>query len=274
MNRVYGIVGMAVIATLVLAACEVRVSVSPRFPDAVRVSAVTTRDDPVSQGELRAGESIVYRVRVDSSVAAAGDLLYTEVDTGTSLSMVQYRSDGTPFASSRRPEFFASGLAALDAADVLAPQEVITTRVCRGACVIRDAGTGTVFVELENQTGSRVSYSLFAFVEDFQDEHEPGNRSRGGAVPLIDFDSGALETLGDVDWFVADRDGDFRFSSDSEVRPRAEIRTADGEPLSPPEILMPGETRQIFAGETIRVFSEDRDRAAAAGHSFYVVEIE
>lgn len=243
------------------------------FLGAERVDATTDRDATVFASNLAPGEEQVLGIDVSSATASAGDALIIELDASLDLSV--YDEDRSPYASSSSSDFFAAELDAVSSS-ALETQAIGVARACRGSCVIRDAEAGTSFVRITNSGSSTANYTLYAYVDDYDDTGEPANDDEATAVDLNDFDQGAIETLGDEDYYRVAAAGEVSFnapaaSSEIAARLRAEITEADGTPIV---TLEPGQSEdRLFAGDIIRVYVEGGERAGAAAVSRYVLEL-
>ncbi len=251
------------ILALLLSACAVTITFVVD-PDQT-VSANTNPNAPVDSATLAAGQRIFYEV----NIATSGQALYLEADAN--LSMKVYNANSSEFASSSSPSFFASGFtaASLDVVD-LAPQQSPVERVaCRGSCVIRDNNVSTVFVSLQNKNVSSVAYNFYAFTEDYDDVNEFANDSQAGAVLFgvsVSNESGAIESLGDVDYFEVEISGTLNFDHSSAVNIVADV--IDGSSGQVLTTLNAGNSYAVLAGDLIRVYAND-NRAGSSSASFY-----
>ena len=141
---------------------------------------------------------------------------------------------------------------------------------CRGACVIRDALADTYYLRIDNTSSASVTYKLYAAVQNYDDAGEFANNTVGGAVSLNGTDTGALESLGDIDYYRSTVRGNVSFTSASALAPQAEIRASDGTLLA---TLAPGQAYdRLTVNDTIKVFAGN-DRAAAAAQSKYTLNV-
>lgn len=246
------------------------------FLGAERLDATTDRDATVFTSNLAPGEEQVLGINVSSATVSAGDALIIELDASLDLSV--YDEDRSPYASSSSPDYFAAGLEAVSSS-ALDSQGIGVARACRGSCVIRDAEAGTNFVRITNSGGSSVTYTLYAYVADYDDTGEPANDDEATAVDLNDFDQGAIETLGDEDYYRLAGSGQVSFSAPSASAEianglRAQILDEGGKELA---ILEPGQVSDdrlaLRSGDIIRVYVEGGERAGAAAVSRYVLEL-
>lgn len=194
---------MALGLLIALASCQ--------FPHEVPRTATATNDaeTEVSSGLLRSGDTVVYLVRVPSAVANQGPLLYLEleaINTEARIEITAHDLLGNPYARSRSSEYFfdPAGTLAMAGEPSLTAQTIAPTVSCRGPCILQPARMGVIRLEVRNASIHDTRYNLYAFAEAFWDVNEPGNDTEQGAVviPVGGTVQGALETLGDVDYFV------------------------------------------------------------------------
>ena len=145
---------------------------------------------------------------------------------------------------------------------------------CRGACVIQDAAASTFYAKVKNTSDDDVSFDLYAFVQDYSDGTEPDNNQRADIAPsFADLESGAIESLGDEDFFRVTTDGQLLFTirPDVVIDLKAEIVDALGETIADAPA---GRTVQVQAGDYIKIYVPSGDEAAAASASGYDLEIQ
>lgn len=273
---------MALGGLVALTACALLPN--PIFPDATRVTVDNDRygpTTPIASDLLLVGEEVVYAVRVPQAAVNQGPLLYLEVEALNPLTDVEvtaYTALGAAYAQSSNPAYFtgvstASALAAEDSA-ALAVQSITPTVSCRGPCILQPATATTVFLKIANTGIDSTNYKLYAFTEPYWDEHEPANNVPGGAVEFDGLVQGALETLGDVDYFVtAGPVSSIRIEGSAVVAPRAKLTDA----------ITGGELGTITAGtaKNEEIFSEPKqvrvrvvsgtNRAGPSASSFYEI---
>ncbi len=231
------------------------------------VVSPTDPDTSVKSGRLASGDTQLLAIDVSNAQAAAGQAIFFELDRNIDLSV--FNADRSIYASSNSPAFFAAGSGGLGAA-VLTTEAISINQVCRGACVIRDVSAGTYYLRIRNQSNAAVDYKLFVYVEDYKDQGEPGNGNETTAISLSDVDLGAIESIGDVDFYKVTRGGTLEFRSNSVLELRAEVRGEDGTTVT----LSPGDRyARLIAGDVIRVFELTGTRAAASAASSYTLEI-
>lgn len=230
------------------------------------VDAGTDFDAAAAAGSIAPGEEKLFLVNVSNDTAAAGAALYLELDAALNLTVLD--DDRSVYATSSSAEVFAAGTAGLESRG-LAPQTISNVRKCRGACVIQDASAGNYYLRVENTSGDTVNYALYAYVTDYSDDNEAVNDAAATAVSLGDFDNGALESLGDEDYYVASKNGKLCFGGTSWSNARVNVTNIDG--LD--QTLEPGGSISLRADDVIRVYEPGGDAAAAASVSKYVLEI-
>jgi hypothetical protein len=266
MNALKTLWTLAAVAAVAVVLVACTITIAPRFPDATRVQTTTDGNAPVDSRTLAGGQSVVYAVRVSGS---AGPLAYFEVDSN--LAMRVYGPTGAPYASSSSASYFESGFgAASTALGEVEAQGITVLRECRGSCVIRPARNETVYVELTNTRSSSVSYRFYAYTADYMDDNEPRNGTADGAVSFDRVESGALETLGDRDYFRVERGGRLFFDAPNrDIDAQAEIIAGQRVIAT----LRHGRQFDVEVGDLIRV-SSSTNRAGPSAESVYYLEIQ
>lgn len=236
------------------------------------VTANTDAGAPVGdEVTLEPDEIVVFEVTVPVSTSQAGSALYIELSEELDLSV--YDEERTLFASSNSADQFARGDSGLSAAGVDAQAITVSSR-CRGSCVIQDAEASTFYAKVKNTSNDEVSFSLYAFVQDYSDGTEPDNNQRADIAPtLAQTESGAIESLGDEDFFRVTTDGTLFFT----IRPnvvidlKADIVDALGEKIAD----APADRGvEVQAGDYVKIYVPSNDEAAAASRSGYDLEIQ
>ena len=264
---------------LVLGACSVTVFIGELVDETVDATVYTgsvlTSASIADADTLGRSEEKVYRVRLGST---AYDATYIYLDAD--LELYVYDSDGRLYATSTSRDFFASGSAGLasTSASVLAPADVAVQLACPGSCVILPTSfDDPLFLRVVNRGSSAASFNLWTVLRDFEDS---GEASSGAvSIPTVasgDFATGALETLGDVDVFVAEDSGTLFFdgSPASGIVYEAEI-TDPFDLGQAPIYIRSGDASAIQFGEEVRVYAVNAsDRAAASGFSIYFLDID
>jgi hypothetical protein len=275
------VVPVSLIASLILlAGCTV--VVEPFEPETQPISASADPLSPVDTVTLGSSEEIWYEVSVSSSLASSSDVIYFEAepqgfaDTSGVLSLRRYASSGTVLASSVSPAGFGAGTTTLTSVSSSEFSPAIVNAVnCRGPCIILPSTSGTFLIRVRNISGGTITVNFFAFGDQFADGNEPFNDTEDGAVGLFldDVDTGAIETLGDIDWYVVNDPGTFLFTSLSSAELRAEVW--DGNVLV--DTLSPGETEGVRVGDEIAIFSAGNFAGPPGSDgegTFYTVELD
>ncbi len=201
----------------VLSACSITVTYDPP-PNATPVTANADNNTPVDSSVTVPGNSTMYfDVALPSSVRAY-PLVYFELTADLNLSLINYSSAYQTLASSSSASYFASGsvgLASLAGGGGPIAQSIGVSYACQGSCIIwPTSGTTHYYLGVENTGSSPATFDLYVYGYHYQDSNEPGNNVQAGAVPLSSgsADSGAIETLGDVDWWYMTASGNVSFT--------------------------------------------------------------
>jgi hypothetical protein len=270
MNR--GLSSIFVLSSLIfLAGCTISVNLPNPFPDAIVRSVSDDPDTFVAQGNLDPGESIVYEMRLSSSQMSQ-QAVYFEL--GNNLNLYVYSSQGTLYAASSSPTRFHAGTAGAQGvgSEGYRRTGIGPTQTCDGSCIIHDAESSRLFVEIENPSGSLTQpYGMFAYVDSYDDLGEFENDTSGSALPISlgGSESGAIESIGDVDYYRASANGNLLFTAPVGIDVRANIIIEGGDPL-PVENGVP---RGVFAGDLILVNAAGNDTAAVSASSEYFLEL-
>lgn len=203
-RRLLPLAALAALA-LVLAACEITVTPGPTWPPtfADTVDAQDTATPSVqADGTLAPGATRYF----DLDVNIVRDLVYAEVQGSSGLRVSIFTAGGTRIAVSESPTYFAASLSALSSsAEAVAGSAISVAFPCLGPCVAVPSTASSYVVAVTNTSGSSASFELFAFTIDATDQNE-ANDSVASAIVLNsgDTDQGAIERLGDTDYFVYD----------------------------------------------------------------------
>lgn len=259
---------------LVLAACSDPGSGGPGFPDPDpdpdperTVLEAAGFNAPAHTGSLAGGE-IDYFLIPPGSVT--GDLIVIELDANLRLDLTS--SSGAAVAiTSSGPEYFQGTTATAFSTEVLDPSAIRPAPVdCRGSCIVlRNSGEELYFQVRGVQTST--PYSIFIYDDQYMDTEEPDNDTRSGAAAYVGVSiGGAIETVGDVDWWevgTLDLDGEpVFFETSGEVDLDLEILHVRGTTESGP--FAPGTVIQVQTGDFLIVQSAS-GLAARGGHSAY-----
>lgn len=200
-----------------------------------------------------------WEVRVPASLS--GEVLYFEV---ASASAIEVEYAGATFVSTTSASFRrlapggASSMVAGSAAE-LAPQAIAVGRTCAGPCVIVPNRGGEAVLRVHNATNATLPVTIRLPAEQLDDRNEP-NDSRAAATPITGTDTGAIEVVGDVDWYVTERGGLLHFEGQPAIELEARIYDAEGSRLA---TLQLGQSANVVAGDYVEV----RARGAEAGPS-------
>lgn len=238
-------------------------------PIVQQLEATTNASTPITSVDLVPGGTAHFEITVDSTVSTAGTALYIELNDAFPMEVV-WQGD-TYYSSSS--DYFSLNPVAPAASGLLKPNDISVSVMCRGSCVIVESVASSALVSVTNPTATTATFDLFAFTQDFQDTNEPGNDAPSGAVQLqLNIDEiGALELIGDVDYFLVDAAGTVSFVSISLIEMVAHVHDASGQRLSGP--FSPGSQFHVEAGEYIRVEAATQT-AAASANSLYFLMLE
>lgn len=210
MKRPITLLSIALAAAVLLSACTITVEPNPpRLPDA---TVMAGNDDmtPVESFVVPAYRDVFVRINVSST----RPVLYIELDRD--IDLVVFNANRTRLASASSRAFFGQGTTGLAAAALLEPQAITTPIACRGSCVILEQGLSShYYAVISNTSSSPVSVDLFAFGDYMVDDNEPANDDETTA-PILNVttgDSGAIEYLGDLDYWRVTQYGQFAFDA-------------------------------------------------------------
>lgn len=227
--------------------------------------AVLADEPSAADFVLEPGEDRLYRVTIPSSDEPA---LYLYLDQA--LDMYVYRGSGSLFATSSSPDFFAAGgggVGVAGGAATVDPQ-IVVNETCPGSCVLMEnPGPGVVYVRVHNPSSTTQSFTLWAVLRSFADENE--------AIAAEDepqnFETsaeGAIETIGDTDYFIVDQAGTlaFEYAGDAGLDLQAQIIPFDES--APVETIVPGGSATVDFSDRV-VVTATNPRAAVAANSQY-----
>ena len=241
------------LCALALAACNTGGPGGPGGPpgNTIFVTAGLDPDAALETVSLDSLESQAFAVEVPQEVVDAG-LLYVELDRLVDLE-VMTSGWGTVTFSSSSFDYFGSGTQGLS-----------------------PTGAGTVYVRVTNR-GPVANVSLFAYGDQHMDEYEPENDETATAPTFgaIDSDSGAIETVGDVDYWYFPDGGTVSFDVvDEGIGVEADIVDAGGQVVQDSGgPYHDGEEVLLFAGEYLRVWAQEPWQAASSARSAYYLDI-
>lgn len=266
----------AIAAALVLTGCTITVSLPfPPTDDVTSVTAgVSESASSVGSFSFSSGQTRWFEVNLTDSAQNA-EALFFELGTEASVELTLYSAGGSALASTTQANAFFAGTSGLSsvagATPPMVPTSVTAADVCEGACVIRDASSSTFYARIRNTGGNR-NITLYAYARNYYDGEETANDAEANAVPLgYGFDTGAIESLGDVDYWEMLNNGDLYFSEVSGA-PEIERRVfVIGDPNSP--YTEADSPITVFAGEIVAVYEAGDDAAGPAGFSGYSLEL-
>lgn len=236
-------------------------------------ACVTAGEDPmapVGTYRLAPGEHVDVPITSDTDLP----LLYIELDRD--IDLVVSDASSTTLAVARSASYFARNFGLLTAS-LVEPQIVVPSN-CRGSCVILDQGTSSLYwAEITNNTGETITVSLYAFGDLHADENEPHNDSIGQNTPdfdvLVDYESGAIETLGDVDYWRVLGSGYFSFTvPNPEISLVLTVVNSDYTTAPSGGPFTTGAEVFVEAGEFLEIRAEFNDHAAVSANSTYYLE--
>ncbi len=203
-------------------------------------------------------------------VGLSGNVLYLEAEGATSVQV----SRGTDvFFSTAAGTFRRLGPGASvewgDDDAALTPASINVARVCRGACVLLPRAGGVATLTIHNPGASALPVRVHLPVEPFHDLNEP-NGLRSQATPLTDLDSGAIELVGDVDWFQVTRSGTLTFDAPSPLNLQATLIDPQDGPF---RTLRNGEWAGVLAGDLVEVRAVQPE-AGPSGVSTYHLTLQ
>ncbi|HEX7004545.1 MAG TPA: hypothetical protein VF168_10210 [Trueperaceae bacterium] len=259
------------LSLMLLAGCRIVPAPDP-FPNATEVGATTDPFASVASGSLLPGESVIFEVRLSTSEVTETQAVYFELEN--SLDLYVYNSNGNLYASSSSSNFFATGEAGILSASQSSFEPLVVTPLnCRGSCIIRDSDSSRFFVEVSNPFGSTTSFTLYAYVDQYQDSGEFENDSQFSpvAIPLGE-ESGAIESIGDVDFYRPQVQGDLTFSLNEGVviDIRAVVIDESGREIP----IVPDEPTLVFPTDLIQVWDDGDDEAAVSANSAYYLTLD
>jgi hypothetical protein len=266
------VASLLLLVTLVLAGCRT-VPFEPPIAatfDAQVLNWPGGTPEPQASGLLLpAGRTLYYAIEFGEG---RRDLLFAEVVADGPLQVSLLNARGGTLARSTSKEVFpsdATGGFFTAADDELAPRSISAEFTCLGPCAAIRAIQSMVYIAVENKGSSTRTFDLYAFTMPFSDLNEP-NDGPETATPVSGPGtvSGAIETIGDVDWFVMGgnsvREVTF-FPTSDELGLRLRIQGSDVS-------LRYGETAVLYPGERFTVASS-MGRAGPSATSGYAVEL-
>ncbi len=257
MRRVALITGLSL--SLLLAACGGG-GITPPPPPTPDEELVLGASDTYSYA---AGEGRLYLVHA----GLGPEIIHVELDRDVRLEVLN-ESFETEF-SATTGDFFGAGSAGLAPAG-LGTAAILDERDCLGTCIVFRP-FGDFYVEVTNDSGSGATIEIDVFGRNFWDSTENFSYDMVSPpmIPAGGFDKGAIETVGDVDYWEVPATAELVFSPQSFPTEAYVLNQIGQEILGP---LPPGESVPVFQGEYVRVWAVNADRAAIAGRSGYTLE--
>jgi hypothetical protein len=264
------------LVVLLLAACQVTVQppvFDPPIEATLSAQDTTSPQPRASNVTVQAGQTLYFRVNVPT----ARDLLYGEA-VGSGLRVRWLTTAGSTLAVSESERYFAGSVGALGAAagEAMARPSAIDVQFnCDGPCVAIVPTASSYYLSVHNTTNGTRSFDLYAYTfaaNDLNDRGTASNQTAATATPITTTgtESGAIETIGDRDWFVytgaSGRILEFSvFDPDLGLL----LRFQDGTELTG----TPGDaTSNLFTNDRFEVFSAT-GRAGPSGAAGYFIEI-
>jgi len=256
---------------LLLAGCNL--TITPNPPITITGDLVAEVYDPLGNqspavqesGQIGANETLYFEL----SVPSARDLLFAEVE-GSDLRVRLLTEGGSTLAVSNSSRYFASSTAGLSALAEVGLENISTNFFCVGPCAAVRPQTNAYLVALRNLAGTSRSYELSAFTMDATDLNEP-NGSPASAVGFGAADPvrGAIEWLGDEDWFRYDGASVRQLSLQVfDLAPGVSLQfQSDGVVVRG---TLAGATVELRPGDVFRVYSQD-GRAGPSASSRYTI---
>jgi hypothetical protein len=228
---------------------------------------------PIVTANIAVGGTNYFTVTVPADVAASGKAFYIDAfptAADVPLRLTVFSADRKAYASSISKNFFALGETALPAAQGLAPATITPgANICLGSCVIQSAKADTFYVRITNPQSTAIQYQLFAFVSGFGDANEDANNAVATATSLTTTEVGAIEELGDVDYYRVSTAGrTLRFNATVTDLGLQAIVTRSGTILA---TLTNTQTAAVQVGDIIEVKSTNN--RAADSNKRYNVEL-
>lgn len=230
----------------------------------VRVPQLTFGRGPFS-ARIPARSAAAWEVLIPAGLP--GDLLYFEVAGAESIRVTR---GGETYSSSGRQRFTASPrTTTLADPNDLSASAIRVGRTCRGPCVILPNSPGSASLLVNNGGSAALSVTLYLEADRFDDTNEP-NDTPARATPLYGNEVGALELIGDLDWFQVMRSGRLLFTGPQAFTAEARVRDGAGKLVA---TLSSGDSVTVQPGYQVEVRATSRV-AGPGGASFYSLEFE
>lgn len=270
--RLLAVVALAAILLLGLSGCNIFIGGGG---GATSLTATVGRGGSLATQMLNPGEYVWYQIalpQTSPTVQAA----YFEITKQLNLSL--YESNKiTLYGSSSSAGYFARGtlgLASLQGSTgAVKQQDIVTQPICAGSCVIHPANASTFWVRVANQTPSTQTFSLYAYVKDYQDSGETANNTLGGATSLgsgANFHA-ALESIGDLDYYTFQTSGYFQLTGCTSMDFQAVIHLSGGGTQT---LNVNDSAVLVGANDYVVVSSASADYAAQASACSYYASLQ
>ena len=172
----------------------------------VTAQALTT--SPASLGSMRVPAGDTRWVRVTFPPAGGAELRYVEVGgsgVDGNVRLESFEAGDLVGVSESRDLFAASTTALVAPADTLDPSSVSVNWRCMGPCVAERYRSGVVELRVTNRSSSARTVDVYAYGAVEADDNEPNDNEANATVVTLtaagDGTSGAIERIGDVDYF-------------------------------------------------------------------------
>lgn len=283
---IVAVVGMAVL----LSACFV-LEPSPRptpTPDVTMPAGTDSANpSPQSLGTLANNQSVLVRINLPPQ-AANFDMLHVELNRNVELQLLDRDQAAElnrgQLAISRSRTHFARNVADLATVASIAvdSQAIVPQPACIGSCIQWVPGqVQAYYARVTNRSGASVDVEIFALLQDFADQGEAlGNNTPVNAISLgtgasgtSANDEGAIEVLGDVDYWRITGVGNLTFDAIGGAGVQAQRVNADGSAVGEP--IMDGQTVGVSTNQLIRVWSPvGRAGNADGSASLYFLSVQ
>lgn len=183
---------------LVLAACSTGGG-GPQLPERTDLEPAG-ETTAAHTDELIVGQTDYFVV---DGASVADDLLVVELDQDLRLERTTV-TGATVMAVSNSADFFGAQEVTTEGNNALDPSAIgVDPAPCRGSCIVLPATDDPYYFQVSGAL-LPTTYSVYVYGADFVDINEPGNDAQLTAAPyyLGEEDVGAIETLGDVDWWT------------------------------------------------------------------------
>lgn len=251
---------------LVLAACSPGGG-EPQLPERTEL-APTDDDSAAYSGNANLGSTDYFYV---DGTGIEGDLIVVELDAELRLELTSITGE-TVSAVSTGPDYFARQEVPVSNAE---EENVDPTAIgvdpapCRGSCIVLPAGNDTYYFQVSGAL-LPTPYSAYVYGAPHVDTNEGSNEDAIMAPPyfLGEEDGGALETIGDVDWWTvgsaSSASEPVEFFAPGSVGAEVYVVTIDSESGPFPS----GTVLNLTPGDLLRVES-GLERAARGTSGYY-----